>query len=184
VTEKGETLWGVPRGTAVLRRLRQTAPAALVPLAWGFVAAAHLDLVSRHAVVVSHVVMCAILLAFTALSWSEMRSGVLFVWRLVLLLGFAITALGLVGLTTGVGALLSITVVGWMLVPGVALAYTGRAGAPGTGIYLWGAALSLLGALGYLAGLLLATEPLLLAGLLTTGIGQTAGIANAVYREA
>lgn len=168
----------------MFRRLRRTAPAALVPLAWGFVIAAHLDLVSRHAVVVSHVVICAILLAFTALSWSEMRSGVLFVWKLVLLIGFGITALGLVGLTTEVHELLPITVVGWMLVPGAAFAYTARAGALGGGIYLGGAALSLLGALSYLAGLLVASDPGLLAGLALAGVGQTAGIANAVYREA
>ena len=168
----------------MLRRLRQTAPSALVPLAWGFVTAAHLDLVSLHAVVVSHIVMCVVLLAFTVLSWSEMRSGVLFVWKLVLLIGFAITAFGLVGLTTGVHELLPITVVGWMLVPGVALAYTGRAGALGPEIYYAGAALSLLGALSYLVGLLVASDPWLLAGLLLVGVGQTAGIANAVYREA
>lgn len=167
----------------MFHRLRQTGPIVLVPLAWSFITAAHLEWVSMYALVISHIVMCVILLAFTVLSWSEMASGVLLVWKLVLLVGFGITLLGLIGLLEGVAALLVITLVGWMLVPGAGLAYTGRAGAPGVRIYFAGALLSALGAFSYAVGLL-GLSGGLLVGLILVGMGQTAGIANAVYREA
>jgi hypothetical protein len=167
----------------VLRRLRQTAPVVLVPLAWSFVTAVHLGWASMHALVISHIVMSLILLAFAALSWSEMKSGVLLVWKLVLLAGLGITLLGLIGLVEGIETLLVITLIGWMLVPGAGLAYTGWAGASGPTVYFAGAVCSALGALAYVAGFFGFFEGMLV-GLALIGIGQTAGIANAVYREA
>ncbi|MEM4781586.1 MAG: hypothetical protein QXG03_08520 [Halalkalicoccus sp.] len=169
----------------MFRRLRETGPVVLVPLAWSFASAAHLGWISTHAVVMAHVVMSAILAAFALLSWSEMEDGVLRVWRTVLVVGLGLTLVGLVGLRRGIDPLLSITVLGWMLVPGAGLAVTGRAGAAGAGIYLAGAAMSVLGALAYAVGLFGPSAGLLLAvGLALVGVGQTAGIANAVYREA
>ncbi|WP_331235109.1 hypothetical protein [Natronorarus salvus] len=70
-----------------------------------------------------------------------------------------------------IGALLPVTVLGWIPVPGVGLADTGLAGAPGARIYLAVAALSLLGGLSYALGLLVASSATLLVGLALTGVG-------------
>lgn len=159
----------------------------LVPAAWIVAAGAHADAVDRHTLLMAHVVMDMVLVAFAALSWAEMQSGVLRVWRAVLLVGLPFTLLGTYALYDPPveAALAAPTVYAWMLVPAAGLAYTGRAVPDGDGplIYLAGAALSGLGAVVYAAApwLPAAAAPTL-AGLALVGAGQTAGIANAVYQ--
>lgn len=173
------------------RRLRETAPAGLVPLAWAFTEAAHLGLVSSDAVLVAHLVMVVLLVAFVWFSWDDMREGVLRAWRLVVLVGIPITVAGAVGLLLSppVEALLAVSLVGWMVVPAPALWYTGAAaGFRGDSraalVNRVAALLSVAGALAYVATLVArGTPPLLqLFGIGLVGVGQTLGIVDAVVR--
>lgn len=167
----------------MLRRLRENGPVVLVPLAWTFAAVAHLDLVTLRTVLIAHLVMDAILVVFTVASWTEMTEGVLWVWRTVLLLGLGLTLAGTAGLlaTPPIEPLLSLTVIGWMVVPAAGLAYTGANVAAAPRVYTVGAALSAAGAVVYAAGVL--SDPsgiAVVTGLGLAGLGQTAGIGNAV----
>lgn len=163
----------------MLRRLRENGPALLVPLAWTFVTAAHLDLVGPHPLFVAHVVMCVLLFGFALLSWSEMRTGVLLAWRRVIVAGFGLTALGTVGLVATVEALLWVTVVGWMLLPAAGFVYTARRVERRPRAYGAGAVLSVLGAAAYVLAPVVGDAGLLL-GLALVNVGQTAGIVAAV----
>lgn len=167
----------------MLRRLRENGPVVLVPLAWSFATAAHLELLATRTVLIAHLVMDAIIAAFTVLSWREMSDGVLLVWRRVLVVGFALTLVGTAGLLADppqIG-LLSTALVGWMLVPAAGLAYTGRHVERHPRVYTAGAALSGLGIPIYVLGLGMAVTTLPVVGLLMVNAGQTAGIVAAVY---
>jgi hypothetical protein len=166
----------------MLRRLRANAPAVLVPLAWAFVTAAHLGVVAPRTLLIAHLVMAALLLAFAVLSWSEMHDGALRVWRRIILAGFVFTVAGAVGLVLSEPRLLWTAVVGWMLLPAAGLWDTGRRGARPVRAYLGGGALSGLGAVAYVLGAV-AGEAATLAGLLLVGVGQTAGIVAAVVTD-
>lgn len=169
----------------MLRALRKNGPVVLVPLAWTFATAAHLGLVARHPLLVAHVVIDAVLVAFVVASWSEMRTGVMRAWKLVIGGGLVITLVGTAGLAAPSlpPRLLAITVVGWMLVPGIGLAYTGRHVDEAPTVYTAGAACSLVAAAIYLGGPLVIDGPLArLAGLVAVNVGQTAGIVTAVYQ--
>ncbi|MFB6173242.1 MAG: hypothetical protein ABEI39_01225 [Halobacteriales archaeon] len=161
----------------MLRRLRETAPAALVPLAWTVVAAAHGGLLDRRPLLIAHLVMVALLVAFVVLSWSDMRSGVLLAWRRVILAGIPVTAAGAAGLaaTPPITALLWVAVVGWMVLPAAGLLHTGRRADTLPGAYLGGGLLSALGALVYVLAPV-AGGTAALAGLAFVGAGQTIGI--------
>lgn len=169
----------------MLRRLRETAPVVLVPLAWTFVTAVHLGSASEYALFIAHLVMATIIAAFATLSWSDMVDGVLLAWRRVLVVGFVITVLGVVGFLVDslAPSLFAISILGWMTIPAVALAYTGFEGAAGPRVYYAGATLSGVGALVY-AGNLVASggSAVSLVGLSLVTLGQTAGIVNAVYQ--
>ena len=174
----------------MFRRIRETAPAGLVPLAWTFAIVAHLGAIGRRPVLIGHLVMDVLLVLFVVLSWSDMRDGVLRAWRLVILAGIPVTLAGTLGLLIGTRPfsepLLAVSVVGWTLLPAPALLYTGQESA-GTGrtVNYAAAALSLAGAAVYLAALFVGAAPdaaVRLAGLALVGVGQTAGIADAVVR--
>jgi len=164
----------------MFRRVRETGPAFLIPAAWGLVAAAHLGVVTTHPVIVMHVVMSALLVAFAAASWGEMRSGVLRAWRTVILVGTPVAVAGLAGflLAGGSTVLLGAALYGWMLLPAAGFVYTGRRVADGTWIYLAGAGGCLLGAGLYVTG----GDAGRVVGLLVVGAAQTAGILDAVLR--
>lgn len=168
----------------MFRRVRETAPAGLVPLAWTFAVVAHLGLVGERPVLIAHLVMDVLLVAFVALSWGDMAEGVLRAWRTVILVGIPVTLAGTAGLLgpSPNATLLAVSVVGWTLLPAPALWYTGRAssGSARTVNYA-AAALSAVGAVVYLAGLLTGL-PWLVPGLVVVGAGQTAGIVDAVLR--
>ncbi|MFC6785998.1 hypothetical protein [Halobaculum halobium] len=174
----------------MFRRIRETAPAGLVPLAWTFAIAAHLDLVTDRSVLIAHLVMDVLLVAFVVLSWTDMREGVLRAWRTVILAGIPVTLAGTAGLLApGLGTTpVLASVVGWTLLPVPALVSTARASA-GSARTVNGAAaaLSLAGAAAYLAGVFVGgpADPALgpvVAGLALVGVGQTAGIVDAVVR--
>jgi len=167
----------------MLRRLRENGPVVLVPLAWTFATAAHLDVLALRTVLIAHLVMDGIIAAFTLLSWREMTDGVLLVWKRVLLVGLAITLAGTVALLVDppIEPLLSATVVGWMLVPGAGLVATGRLVDRRPRAYTVGGVLSAVGAVVYVGGVVGAVSGLVLGGLMLTNVGQTAGIVAAVY---
>jgi len=167
----------------MLRRLRENGPVVLVPLAWTFATAAHLDLLALRTVLIAHLVMDAIIATFTVLSWREMTDGILLVWRRVLVVGLGVTLVGTVALLAEppVDPLLSATVVGWMLVPAAGLVATGRRIDRRPRAYSLGGALSAVGAVVYLGGILGPATALVLGGLTMANVGQTAGIAAAVY---
>jgi hypothetical protein len=171
----------------MLGRLRENGPVVLVPAAWTLATVGHAGLVEARTVFVAHLVMDAVLLAFAGLSWSDMAEGTLRVWRTVLVAGLGVTLVGTVGFLFSPpnSALLAAAVVGWMLLPAGGLWLTGRAVPAGEAplIYTVGAVLSLLGAVVYLPAVFgYLSLDAMLVGLTLTNLGQTAGIANAVYR--
>ncbi|MBX0322943.1 hypothetical protein EGH21_07875 [Halomicroarcula sp. F13] len=166
----------------MFRRLRENGPVVLVPLAWTFATAAHLDLLALRTVLVAHLVMDTVIAVFAVLSWREMTDGVLLAWRRVLLVGLVVTLAGTAGLLTDppLEPVLTATVVGWMLVPAAGLVYTGLHVDRHPRAYTVGAALSVGGAVAYTVGVLAPLSAFVLAGLTLTNVGQTAGIVAAV----
>jgi len=176
-------MWLGGEPARMLRRLRENGPVVLVPLAWTFATAAHLDALALWTVLIAHLVMDAIIAAFTVLSWREMTDGVLLVWKRVLLAGLAITLVGTAALLPDppVKPLLTTTVVGWMLVPAAGLVRTGRLVDRHPRVYTAGGALSAVGAAVYIGGVVGTVSVLVLAGLTAVNASQTAGIVAAVY---
>jgi len=167
----------------MLRQAREYGPAALVPLAWGFVTAAHLGAVADETLFVAHVVMTVLLAVFAVTGRRDMREGTLRVWWSIVAVGFVVTLLGTVGFRVGAGgaALQAVALFAWMLLPAVGFVDTARRGADRAWLY-YGAALgSLLGAGLYAVGLLVAVPALLVAGLALVGVAQTAGIVDAAF---
>ncbi|MDY6817940.1 MAG: hypothetical protein SVG88_04695 [Halobacteriales archaeon] len=172
----------------MLRRFRETAPAALVPAAWSLVTAVHLDVVALRPLLIAHLVMDVVLFVFAVTGWKDMDAGVLRVWRRILVLGLVFTLGGTVGLaqTPMTEPLLGLAIGAWMVLPAVGLFYTGRSVHPAHSpmVYHIGAALSLLGGISYFAGPVIADGlTVRVAGLALVGIGQTAGIVLAVYQN-
>ncbi len=167
----------------MLRRLRENGPVVLVPLAWSFATAAHLELLATRTVLIAHLVMDAIIATFTVLSWREMSDGILLEWRRVLVAGLGLTLVGTVALfaTPPVERFLTVTVVGWMLVPAAGLVATGQRLDRRPRAYSLGGALSAVGAVVYVGGVFWTLSALVLAGLTMANVGQTAGIVAAVY---
>ncbi len=159
----------------MLQRLLETGPAALVPLAWLFALAATQRLVTVRTVLIAHLVMVVFLVGFLGAGWRSMTDPVLSVWRLVILVGIPITAAGLATIVAPAW-LFAISLYGWMVVPALALLYTGWQPGASTAVYVGGGLVSLLGAAGHLLG-----APVV--GLIAVGIGQTAGIVDAAFRH-
>jgi hypothetical protein len=168
----------------MLRRLRETGPVLLVPLAWTFATVAHLELLATRSVLVGHVVMDVLLVGFAVLSYRDMREEpVLRAWLAVIVAGFGVTLVGTYALATGGDpALTGFTVFGWMLIPALALLYTGQVlpSEERAGAYTLGGVLSGFGAAVFLAGVVVPVEVAVLAALALVGVGQTLGIVVAV----
>lgn len=186
--DERDTLFFLPAVSEdVFRRLRKNGSVLLVPLAWTFITAAHLDLVTRETVLIAHGVMTAVFVLFTAASWSEMRSGVLYAWKLVLVIGTGFTLAGVAGLAASPTEtnLVAVMVSAWMLVPAAAFVYTARGVAVDEApvVYRVSAALSVAGWIVYFGGPLLGIDaPAAVVGLTLVNVGQTAGIVNAGYQ--
>jgi len=156
----------------MFRRVRETAPAGLVPLAWLFAGAAHLELLAARPVLIGHLVMTALLVAFAALSHREMRTHpVLRAWLAVIVLGVGVTSLGTYGVASGRAPFAVLAVGGWMALPGLALGYTGRVlpAAEHARLYVVGAVLCG-------AGVVLLLADAVVPALVVAGVGQTLGI--------
>lgn len=170
--------------------LRDNGPVLLVPSAWGVVGAAHVGFVSERSLLIAHGVMATILFVFAVLSRNEMSEGVLRAWLYVLVAGFFFTIAGTVGLAVAEPtreALLGASIYGWMFAPAAGLAYTARE-SDSPRAYAVGAALSVVGASAYTVAVVgsgasvFAPDALAVAAVLIVGVGQTIGIADAVYR--
>jgi hypothetical protein len=156
----------------MLRRVRETAPAGLVPLAWLFAGAAHFELLVARSVLIGHLVMTGLLVAFAALSHREMRTHpVLRAWLAVIVMGVGVTSLGAYGVASDRALFARLAVGGWMALPGIALGYTGHVlpADEHARLYAVGAVLCGAGTVLLLGG---AVGP----ALVTAGIGQTLGI--------
>lgn len=167
----------------MFRRLRATAPALFVPLAWVFAIAAHTGALSIRATLIGHLVMAGILLAFAGLAADDMSAGLLRIWWFVIVAGLGITGIGIVALVQSPPSpiLSRLTILGWALLPGGALWMTGRRVTTARQSYRGAAVVTVVG------GLLVAIDPiapnavsLTLLGLALIGSGQTAGILIAV----
>lgn len=170
--------------------LTDVAPAGLVPAAWTVALAAHFTTVVTEQVVLAMlVVMAVILAAFYLVGRSEMDGPVLGVWRLVVLNGLFATLAGIAGiaLEPRQPLLIAVALYGWMLLPGPAFARTARRVADGRARTIYGTAAgaSFAGAVLYGAGDLGGTAAglMMFLGLVVVGLGQTAGIVTAAYRN-
>ncbi len=171
--------------------LRENGPVLLVPSAWGVVGATHMGVVSERSLLIAHGVMATILFAFAVLSRNEMSDGVLRVWLYVLVAGFFFTVAGTIGLAGVAGpardALLAVSIYGWMFAPAAGLAYTAGE-SDSSRAYAAGAVLSVVGASAYTvavvgsAAFVFAPDAPAAAAVIVVGVGQTVGIADAVYR--
>lgn len=168
----------------MLRSVRATAPAALVPLAWSFAAAAHTGLLTPHTVFVGHVVVTALLIAFAGLSWREMQTNaVLRAWLGIVVAGVPITIAGGYGVVARAPVGTHAAVFGWMLLPAFALVPTARrvGGVDGPDSrYTLAAALSGFGAAAFLLAALTGRS-LVLPAIALAGAGQTLSIVVAVW---
>ena len=164
----------------MLQQLREGGPGLLVPLAWLFVAAAQVGVVESRSIFIAHLVMAAFITFFLATGWADMSTGALAGWRAVMVVGLGVTLAGVAGFVVESTPLLTASLVGWMLLPAVGLAYTGRLVDAGAGVYYGSAALGSLGAVIYI--LSLAGVGSGLVGLALVGVGQTVGIVDAVVR--
>jgi hypothetical protein len=156
-----------------------------VPAAWGLVAAVTAGAVGEHPLLVAHGVMSVLLVSFLALSWSEMTEGALSTWRGVILVGTPPTVGGTVGLALNprVTVLVWASLYAWLLLPPVGFVLTARDLPAARDLYLGAATLSGIGAVGYtLATLGVGPAGGQVAGLAVVGVGQTAGILDAVRR--
>jgi hypothetical protein len=167
-------------------RVTDVGPAALVPAAWLVTLGAHRSLVTERTLLVALAVMDVLLLAFIVASRGAMSGGVLAVWRRVLLAGFAVTAVGTVGVAFDVPALMAFGLYGWIVLPSVAYVQTARAHEDSyRWIYAGSGVVSLCGggiyALGHLGGVSPGTT--VLVGLAAVGVGQSCGIVAAVVQN-
>ena len=168
----------------MFRRARELGPPVLVPLAWAFVTAAHLEVVPEHTLFVAHVVMAVLLIGFAATGYADMREGVLRTWWRIIAVGAVVTLCGAAGLRLEPAnpVLVAVALFGWMLLPAVGFVETGRRVSDGTWIYAVGTAGCLLGAALYAFDLFWTLETAAIGGLVLVGLGQTAGIFDAAIR--
>jgi len=169
----------------MLQQLRESGPGLLVPLAWLFVAAAQVGVVESRSIFIAHLVMAAFITFFLTTGWADMSTGALAGWRAVMVVGLGVTLAGVAGFFFESTALLTTSLVGWMLLPAVGLADTGRLVDEAAGIYYASAALGGLGAVVYILSLVGYGDSIGvvgLGGLALVGIGQTVGIVDAVVR--
>lgn len=168
----------------MLELFRRYGPTLMVPAAWitAFLAI-DTSLASSTAILVMHVVMTALMSLFLLTGWNQMNSGILKVWRNVIAVGLPFTIAGALSLSVLPVIPPSVSLVAWMILPGIALIYTGRESEKGT-LYTVSGLLSLLGTYFYLVkGLSAQSESVLAASLVLVGVGQSMGIWCAAHRS-
>ena len=166
----------------MFRPIREAGPGLLVPLAWLFVALAEQGIVASRSMFIAHLVMAAFITFFLLTGWAEMESGALAGWRAVMVVGLGLTFAGIGGFVLESTPLLATSLVGWMMLPVVGLAYTGRLLSTAKMPYLGGAAVAAVGAVVAVGGLVGGSTAVTLGGIGLVGLGQTVGIDDAVVR--
>jgi hypothetical protein len=174
----------------MFRRLRATAPAGLVPLAWLFTLAAARGWISTRTVAIGLGVMATLLALFALLSAREMaQSRVLRAWLAVVVGGFFLTAAGLYAVTATQPQVARLAVAGWMLLPAMGLVFTGRFDAAYARVHTLGGFLAAAGTVAFLAAADIAAlagltwEAVSTGGTVLVAVGQTAGILAATLGE-
>jgi len=169
----------------MIETVRDLAPIALIPAAWTATALTVLGYLGEEGMLVAHAVMAAFIAFFSVTGWSEMSTGALRSWRTVLVVGLPVTLAGLAGFLVASfeTTLFAISLVGWMVLPAVGLADTGRRLPEAKVVYGTAAALSALGALVAVAAIALGAESLLLGAIALVAVGQTASIVDASRRD-
>lgn len=166
----------------MLELSRRYGPTLLVPAAWlTTTLAIYTTILPGNALLIAHLVMAAFMAVFLLTGWREMDSGVLKAWRNVIAIGLPFTLAGAASLSGFDVIPVSTSLIAWMLLPGIALLYTGREMREGT-LYTVSGLLSLLGLYLYLVRGLFA-QPILFLGtaLALVCIGQSIGIWAAAY---
>ena len=168
----------------MLRTLRESGPGLLVPAAWVVVAAAHRGVVTTRSIFIAHLVMVAFIVFFLVTGWDEMNDRALQGWRVVMVVGVAITLSGIAGFLIDSVAtpLWAISLIGWMVLPAFGLFYTGMVLPEATIIYVASGTLSIVGPIIYLLSFLVGIDLIAIAGIGVTAVGQTLGIGDAVLR--
>ena len=168
----------------MLRTLRESGPGLLVPAAWVVVAAAHRGVVTTRSIFIAHLVMVAFIVFFLVTGWDEMNDRALQGWRVVMVVGVAITLSGIAGFLIDSVAtpLWAISLVGWMVIPAFGLFYTGAVLPEAAIIYVASGTLSIVGPIIYLLSFLVGIDLIAIAGIGVTAVGQTLGIGDAVLR--
>ena len=168
----------------MLRQAREFGPVVLIPLAWIVVTATHLGVIAGDTLFVAHVVMSVLLAVFVVTGREEMRTGTLRVWWRIIAVGFVVTLLGAIGFRIGTGRrpLQALALFGWMVLPAVGFVDIARRKTEPAWIYLGAAVVSLLGAVVYAGGFLVAPPSMSIVGLVLVGLGQTVAIADAAFR--
>jgi len=170
--------------------LTDVGPAWLVPSAWVVTILAHYTaLVSEQVLLIALGVMDVLLLAFLLAAADEMDGPVLGAWRLVLAGGLVVTLAGTAGLwfDPNQPVLTAVGLYGWMVLPGLAYVRTADrvVATPARYVYVAAAGGSLGGGALYAVGHLGGVQPPVTTflGLVVIGLGQTAGIVTAAYRN-
>ncbi len=169
----------------MIDQIRDIGPVMLVPAAWVATMWAVIGELDDHGMLIAHIVMVAFISFFLITGSREMDRGALRAWRAVMAIGIPVTLAGIAGFVVDSQAtlLFSISLVGWMLLPAAGLAYTARE-IPGAAIhYGGGAALSVVGAVCFLAFLAGFDDSLGVIGVGLVGFGHTMGIVEAHLRN-
>ena len=166
---------------------RQFGPVLMVPAAWTTaILAVNTEILPDQGLLIAHIVMSVLMTVFLLTGWKQMKEGVLKAWRTVITIGLPVTVLGALGLTEIQTELFTaVSLLGWMILPGLALVYTGKKDESfGTG-YTVSGLLSLLGLYLFTVSLVYPAGQKLLSvsGLFAVLLGQSAGIFLAAYQN-
>lgn len=164
--------------------LRRFGPVVLIPAAWLAAGAATVGVLDPEGMLIAHLVMVGFISFFLLTGWSRMDHGALRAWRAVLVAGLGLTVVGVVGFVgPGSGTVpLGVSLVGWMVLPAVGLAYTARELPDAALVYAGGAAAALLGAAVFVWTLASTGDPVVWPSFGLVAVGHTAGIVDAARR--
>lgn len=164
--------------------LRRFGPVALIPAAWITAGAATVGALRTDGMLIAHLVMVGFITFFLVTGWRRMNRGALRAWRAVLVVGMGLTLAGIAGFVGPVSGptLRGVSLVGWMVVPAVGLAYTARELPDAAVVYAGGAGMALLGAAVFVWTLVSTGQPLVWPSIGLVAAGHTAGIVDAARR--
>lgn len=171
----------------MLQRFRQYGPVLMVPAAWGTTALAlHTSILGSREMMIAHFFMSLMMAAFLITGWNKMNEGILKAWRSTIVIGLIITLTGLTGfIGSDTPWMHVVSLYGWMIIPGIALIYTGLKDELYGKKYIFSGSLSLLGFIVYFLQRFnyFQADTYSLSGLILLASGQTLGILVAAYQN-